>query len=183
MTVKEILIAAATELNIASEVEGYLNGSMPSAKKQTDTLLKCFNIVENALAMDYLPLIVEEEIVSSTGTVHFSQLQRKAVRIIGVTDGAGNESAYKLFPEYITAQAGKLRVKYCYAPEEKTLEGESDFILYASVRLFAYGIAAEYALINGMYEDVGMWDKKYKQAIAAAYRSSRNKRIRARRWV
>lgn len=40
-----------------------------------------------------------------------------------------------------------------------------------SPRLFAYGIAAEYCLACGLFEEAAVWDKKYKDALTAAYRS------------
>ena len=74
-------------------------------------------------------------------------------------------------------------VRYTYTPKAKALSGKSDYTLYASVRLFAYGMAAEYAAANGEYEAAAVWDKKYKSAITAAYRNHKAKKIRARRWV
>ncbi len=152
-------------------------------KKLAEALLRCFNIVESELAVDYLPLFAEEEMETETGVVYYSELARSAVRVVKVTDAWGNETPFKLFPEYLKTQAGKVKIRYTYAPQEKTLDGSSDFLLYASVRLFAYGIAAEYSLSCGYFEDAAVWDKKYKDAIAAAYRKKPCKRIQSRRWV
>lgn len=183
MTVKEIILAAAQELGLAEEVKGYLDGTSSDGQDVTEALLRCFNLVENEVALDYLPLVAEEELETDTGAVFYSELSRAAVRIIKVTDGWGNEAEYKLFPEYLKTQAGKVKIRYTYTPREKTLEDSSDFLLYASVRLLAYGIAAEYSLSCGHFEDAAVWDKKYKDAVAAAYRGKPNKRIQSRRWV
>ena len=183
MTVKEIIIAAATELGIADEVRAFVNGESEEGKPKAEALLRCFNLVENELALDYLPLYAEEVLETETGAVYYAELEKTAVRIVGIEDEWGNSVAFKLFPEYLKTQAGKICVRYTYTPAEKDMDGESDFTLYASVRLFAYGVAAEYALANGEFEEAAVWDKKYKDAITAAYKLRSVKKIRSRRWV
>lgn len=185
MTVKEILLAAATELGIADGVEAYLNGSSTdaAAEVETKTLLRCFNLVENEIALDYLPLIAEEEIESETGVIPYASLSKEAVRVLAVCDEWGNEAAFKIFPECLKTQPQKVCVRYTYLPEKKTFQDKSDFTLHASVRLFAYGIAAEYSLASGLFEEAAVWDKKYKDAIKAAYCAKPIQRIRSRRWA
>lgn len=183
MTVKEVLTAAAFELGMADEVQAYLDGSSQTGEADTENLLRCFNLVENELALEYLPLFAEEEVVTDTGVVFFSELSRSAVRIVRVTDAWGNETAFKLCPEYLKTQPGKVKIGYTYTPQEKGLDGESDFTRFVSVRLFAYGIAAEYSLASGMFEEAAVWDKKYKDAIATAYRAKPRGKIKSRRWV
>ena len=183
MTVKEVLLTAAFELGMADEVQAYLDGSSEAGEADTENLLRCFNLVENELALDYLPLYREEDISTETGVVFFSDLSRAAVRVVRVTDAWGNETSFKLYPEYLKTQPGNLKVGYTYTPKEKTLDGESDFTRFVSPRLFAYGIAAEYSLASGMFEEAAVWDKKYKEAIAAAYRAKPKGNIKARRWA
>ena len=90
---------------------------------------------------------------------------------------------YQLFPSYLKTQPGKVCVTYTYAPEKKELLGTSDFSAAVSTRLIADGMAAEYAIATGLFEDAAVWDKKYKEGIRAAYRLQKCKRIRSRRWV
>lgn len=185
MTVKEILLAAAGKLGILDEVEAYLSNNSTDAEAQAKAidLLRCFNLVENEVALDYLPLLAEEEMESDMGVMYYSSLSREAVRVLGVRDEWGNEVPFTLFPEYLKTQPNKVLVRYTYLPKEKTFKDKSDFTLNASVHLFAYGVAAEYALANGMFEEAAVWDKKYKDAIKAAYCSKPPRRIRSRRWA
>ncbi len=183
MTVKEILKAAAVELGIADQVEAYFAGDYPDGITEVNALLRCFNLVENELAIDYLPLYAEEEIYSATGAIYFSVFSKPVVRVIHVVDESGNDAPFKLFPKYLKTQGGKVVIRYTYTPKEKTVDGESDFPANVSLRLFAYGIAAEYSLASGMFEDAAIWEKKYKDAITAAYRVSPCRRIRSRRWA
>lgn len=62
MKVKEVLALAAANLgrdDLVAAIE-QMEGD-PSAEVQS--LLRCYNLAENELALDYLPLTQEEEIV------------------------------------------------------------------------------------------------------------------------
>ncbi len=181
MTVREVIVLAATQLGIVDEVEGYLNNESMDGKRDTELLLTCFNLVENELALDYLPLYAEEEI-SSTGKVAYSHLKHSAVHILRVTDEKGNSLKFTLFPDCFKTQAGKVKIFYTYTPEKKEITEKSDF-RDGYERMLSYGVASEYATAVGMYAEAAVWDKKYKDAIESAYYAKPNGRIRLRRWV
>ncbi len=185
MKVEKVLILASRMLNLPEEVQFCLAGVGENsfAQKEADALLHSFNVVENELAMDYLPLYAEDEIVTASGSVFYTVLTRKPVRILGVKDGNGNSLFYQVFPEYVKAQVGKVRIRYTYMPNEKTLYDQSDYHLQASERLLALGVAVEYCLSRGMFEDANVWDKKYKQALKSAYKGYPSVVLRTRRWA
>lgn len=183
MTVLEVVRAAATELGIADEVNEYLEGISENAKADAENLLRCFNLVEGELALDHLPLTAEDELETQTGAIYYSELSRAAVRVIKVADARGNELAFRVFPEYLKTQSGRVCVTYAYTPEEKGFTDESDYGASTGARLFAYGVAAEFCLAAGRFEEAAVWDAKYKEAIGRAYRMRPAKRIRSRRWV
>ncbi len=184
ITVKEAVLAAAQSLGIYEDVSQYVNGeNNESGERYTALLLRCFRSVENELALDYLPLMAEEELVSATGEIAYQSLQQSAVKILCVEDEWGKSLKYKLFPEYVKTQAGKVKITYAYTPSEKDLEDVSDYQTGVSVRLFAYGIVAEYYLTTGETEAASAWDKKYKDAVRAAYRLRPCKKIQSRRWA
>jgi hypothetical protein len=182
MTVKEVIMEAA-EMVGAEKVKEYIEDSASGGERQAEVLLRCFNIVENELALDYLPLKCEETFQTQTGAIEYSALSKKAVRILSVKDESGNSVPFKMFPDKLKAQSGILQILYSYLPDEKKMNGESDFKTLASKRLFAYGVAAEYCLSCGLYEEAAVWDRKYKEAIAAVYKAHPPRRIASRRWV
>ena len=182
MKVKDIIIAAATAIGVENEVLTYLNGGTTDSKN-VDVLLECFNRVENELALDYLPLIVEEEMTSVSGCIAYSDFAKSVVRVLKVEDEGGNSVPFRLYASYLKTQPGKLKVVYTYTPEEKKLAEATDFTLFVSERLFVYGIAHEYCLAAGLYEEARIWDKKYKDAVAVTQRESGGKRIKGRVWV
>lgn len=184
MTVKECMELAAVHLGIEEPIATCFagNGTAEDNKKAT-LLLSCFNIVENELALDYFPLIAEDTLKTDGGVVNFSALQNEAVRVTKVTDEWGNSATFQLFPSYLKTQPGKVCVTYTYTPKKKAMSGKSDFYTDVSVRLISYGMAAEYAMATGLFEDAAVWDKKYKEGIRAAYRLQKCERLRSRRWV
>ena len=183
ITVKDAIKLTAELLEMQESVHAYLDGRDMQGEADVENLLRCFNLVENELALDYFPLLAEEKLRTETGAVYFGELRFAPVRITKVTDGWGNDCPYRLFPDYLKTQAGEITVQYSYLPGEKGLEDTSDFSLFVSVRLFAYGMASEYALSCGRFEEASVWDKKYKDAICAVYKGRPCKKMNARRWV
>ena len=182
MTVKEAIEETAELLGLGA-VKTYLQGGEDEeGEKAAKALIRCFNVVENELALDYLPLCAEDTLASPTGRVLFSQLTYPAVRVISVKDESGNRVKFRLFPDCIKTQPGRIQVAYTYTPKEKTVKDSSDFVLQTSKRLFSYGMASEYCLAAGLYEEAEIWDKKYKDAVEAAYRVSPSKVLKSRRW-
>lgn len=182
MTIKEILIVASRYIGKEKEVGSYLDSANPEGQLITETLLKIFNIVENELALDYLPLIAEDVVSTTTGQVDFSKLSKSAVRILSVKDKDGKSVKYDLFTQYLVAQSGELTIRYTYTPTPKGLYGEAEYKLYASCRMIAYGIVTQYYYVNGMFDEGEIWNKKYREAIAAIYRANPAGVVASRRW-
>lgn len=182
MTVREVVMLAAEELGILEEVQAYFDGEDVVGKSKAERLLTCFNLVENELALDYFTL-KRSETVMSQGQIKFSVLQRSPVNIISVTDGKDNPYEFSLYADYIQTTTGMVKITYAYTPNTKTIDENSDFTMEVSARLMSYGMAAEYALAVGLVEEAALWDKKYKDAISALYKTSKGGRIAARRWA
>ena len=183
MKVKEIVLAAANALGIEEGVTLYFAGTDQAYQKEGERLLACFNLVENELALDYLPLHAEDVFETETGRLEFAAFKFAPVRIVRVMNEIGESVRFSVFPEYLKTEVGKLTVRYTYTPNEKGIGGESDYVLHVSERLFVYGILAEYCLGEGMFEEASIWDKKYKDAIKAACKEVPCTRLKSRRWV
>ncbi len=184
ITVKDTLLTAAELLGLEEGVKIFAEGG-ESAEGERDTklLLTAFYTVENELALDYLPLIAEDEVATATGVVAYADLSNPAVRVLCVEDEWGESVKYRLFANHIKTQAGKVKIIYAYSPKEKGLDGASEYQTLASKRLIAYGMAAEYSLAVGEMAQASAWDKKYKDAVRAAYALRPCKKIRSRRWI
>ena len=104
MTVKEVVLLAAEELRIAAEVKAYWDGTNLNGEEKARLLLTCFNMVENELALDYLPLTSEEKLSSSTGQIQFVQLKNAPVRILQVKNAKGEALDFKLYAKYLQTE-------------------------------------------------------------------------------
>ena len=183
MKVKDVVIMAATQLGIGDNIKTYLNGASTGYKAQAELLLHCFNLVENELALDYISLIKQETLAVSKGKLAYESFTSDVVRIVKVEDANGVSLPYKLFASYMEVDAEQVCVTYAYTPKVIVMTDESDFQAFVSERLFSYGMAAEYCMATGLYEEAVIWDKKYKEGIEAARRLARGGRMPSRGWA
>lgn len=185
MKVKDVLIKVRELLNLPQDVHYNITGEAygNAGQEEVNTLVRCFNAVENELAVDYLPLYQEDVVQTDTGAVFYTSFSRRAVRILEVKDENGNALQYTIFPQYIKTQKGKVVIRYSYAPEEKFLYSDSEYQLEIAERVLEYGIATEYCLMRGMFEEANVWEKKYKHALKTAYKAYPSVVLRSRRWA
>lgn len=136
--------------------------------KDRDLLLKCYNLIEQELATDYFPILEVEKFFQVKDKIYYKDFSRNAYMIKGIQDFRGDKVNYILRSEYLELQknydGGTFFVKYCYIPEEKALYSHSTYgAEYISI--LKYGIAAEYCLANGNFEQAKIYNDKYKERI------------------
>lgn len=184
MTVKKIM-ALAAELCGRRDLSDFLGGvsaeDLARQERDVKTLLQCYNLTENEIALDYLPLRRTQEFVSD-GEIAYAQFEKPPVEIISVRDGSGAKRDFTVAEEGIRTPAGALKVEYSYRPSVKTREDEAEFNLKGDGRLLALGTACEFALFSGMMQEAALLDKRYRDALACACRE-RGGRLKMRRWV
>lgn len=183
MKVKEVLAVAAELLGISDDVATALNGGSGEGSDKVNGLLSCFQLVENGLALDYLPLVAEETVSVADGKVLYALLKKKVARILAVKDLCGNAVAFALYPTYLRVGEEKAVVRYAFLPDKKGLEEESDYQSCASVATLAYGVASEFCMAHGLYAEGAVWEKKFKESVARACARKHGGRVRARIWV
>lgn len=141
--------------------------------KNLEFWLNAYNNVENELSMYYFPLRAVDKVLITENKVKYGDLQRQARRIMGVYDCDHKELKYKLYPQHIgfaKKENGKYcLVRYCYIPQEKAVDGISDFDDGMFKDIFEYGVCAEYCLMQGNFELASMFDNKYKDGIKEKY--------------
>lgn len=183
MNVKDIVLAAAQALGIKELVSNYFENGNTEGAREAELLLSCFNLTESGLALDYLPLYAEDTLRTANGRMEFSAFTYSPVRIIGVTDSAGNPLAYTLYAKYLKTKTGTIKITYTYTPNKKAIGDESDFDLLTGEHVFVYGVLSEYCLAEGMFEEAAAWDKKFKDSIEVIFHTRKCQRLSSRRWV
>lgn len=125
-----------------------------------EDLLACFNVVENELAVDYIPLYATHQ--CSSRVVYYSEFEYRPVRIVNCN------CDFKIYPEFIEGKEDVVEIKYSYMPYSKSIYDECS---YGEKYLdcLAYGTVCEYLCSQGFFEEALLWKKKYKNQIQALY--------------
>ncbi len=146
-------------------------------------LIRCYNLVETEVATDYAPLVCEEKISCNGGKADYEKLSRSPAYIIAVLDRFGNKVKFRLFPTYFAAADGEYTARYAALPKTKDISDECECAPSVTQRVIAYGVAAEYCVQNGLYAEHAVWDKKFKNGLAAACKQRGGQTLKGRSWV
>lgn len=149
-----------------------------------ETLLYCFNAVEDELARKYFPLRTEEVLYSDNGVYPFSGFKLRPVKIISVKSG-GKNLKFTQTAQYLFVNGHEITVAYDYSPLKKGVDDESEFSSIAvNERLVAAGTASEYCLLDGEAKLAETWESVYRNEIESIQRTRfEGLRLPPRRWA
>ena len=172
MKVKDVIIRAlgfagrddvASMLARGEELSG-------EAAEIVETLLYCYNAVEDELARFYFILTAEETLKNFRGVYEFASFSHSPLKIISVEKDGKKISYEKTLSSLKTAET-EITVKYRYAPEKKILSDECGFSEEAiSQKMLAAGAASEYFLIQGDMKQAEFYEEMYRREIDTARR-------------
>ena len=164
MTIKDIIKTAAVFLNLTDVME-YLDDETetPTAAvlEKTDVLTRLANLTVSELAASYAPMTFKEEVETADGKIVFSDLTYNITRILSVKNQFGQDAEFKIYPEYIKVFGGKYEIEYEYAPANYDLTDTVGFNGKITAALLGYGVAAEYCVSHGRFEEAILWRKRY----------------------
>lgn len=184
MKVKDVIALAAQDLGREDlAAAAYDCAGQPSG--ELCSLLRCYNLVENEIALDYFPLCFSEELAVSEEGIPYANFSFAPVEILSVTKG-GEPISFERYPERMRpkVRAGeRVTVSYRYSPKEKCILSDCEVEAKISARLLSFGIACEFCLSNGQFAEAAMWERKYREALRAADVPHRRLSVRARRWA
>jgi hypothetical protein len=123
----------------------------------------CYNLVECDLATFYFPLIAKEKIKMNNNIFKYKHFKKKPTRIIKCTNG-GKPLRYRIFPEWLYANADEITVKYSYYPDYKGLDSVCDYDT-RYLKIMAYGVISEYCLYKGIIEYSELYAKEFKKLV------------------
>ncbi len=187
MKIAEIIKMCA-ELYGADIPERFFNSEYAAEAEKDDTVkafVTCCNLVLDDLYCDYVTDIKTGKLSASDGFACFSVLEFPVNRVLSLTDKSGGRVRYRYCNGGLKVNAdGELTVVYAArAPKA----GFTDELPLADVRvnerIFAYGVTAEYCLLSGDYDGAAIWDKRYKDALAAAMVKRSEMRLPRRGWA
>lgn len=183
MKIKDIIIAAAAEAgrtDVAEFLTAGIGSDVAALERETEALVRCYNLVEAELALEYLPLYVRERVAVTDGAVRYSDLAKRVIEIKQVTRG-GASVRWSVGTECVFTENGEVEIVYSYMPVKKSLLDDCSYGAREE-RALVLGVVSEYQLVCGQYDSAVVWDRRYKDTLAALCRS-RGGRLKMRRWV
>ena len=187
MTVKEIIKNTAAMIGREDVIKYLEEGEKASIGKDTlasvDILTRLLNLVVNELACSYIPMIKAEKVTSNDGKIYHKNLSETPLRILSVYDEDGNSIDFKVDSLYTETSRGAVNVEYSYTP---TVYGIDEEIGYSekdvSMNVLCYGLAAEFAVSQGSFDEAVTWHGRYANGVALKC-LPKNSRIKGRRFV
>ncbi len=191
MKVKDIIVKALTFIG-RGDTASRLSGGESLTDEEgeaVETMLFCFNAVEDEVARNYLKLTYKEQLTGRLGHFPYAYFMHTPLEVLKVeVDGA--EVSFEMFPTFLYADSDRVTAEYTFAPTKKTIDDSADFPDTTGENVFAFGAASEYCLINGEVESAEVWETKYRQTIDALQSGAEEEQklphggyIPPRRWV
>lgn len=189
MTIKSILHLAALFLGENRLLNsGVFNDNVSVEKisavvasdRDLQLLIKCANSVIKEISC-FEPLSFSEKVYTESGKIPLSSLS-KCLREVSDITCNDLPADFSLCCDHIMTVPGNITVTYHYVPEDKSFDESAELSPRITDRLVACGVAAEYSLIKGRYDDAAMWDKRYKDALAVSPSRRRYKAMPVPEW-
>lgn len=163
--------------------ENEIIASGNSVEKNLNLMIRCFNLVYNEIATDYLPLVTIENINITTGNFDLKNLENHFYKLIKLEDKHGNNVKFDIYDNILYVKNGEYKVVYCYIPEKVTLNSEvNNFNGKIVDRVFAYGLNKEYCFISGLYSEAESYKTKFEESLKSASSLKKDIKLPHRRW-
>ena len=153
---------------------------------EIDRLTDCAKMTAIEIASDYIPLTREEEAESKNQRIKITSLSERVSSIVAVRLGYRDINFSVTHDEILLPQDGNFTIRYNFIPPfgrpdlDEELKWEHARV---NERTFGFGIACEYCILMGMFDEALLWDKRFKDALFKANVEKAEKRIKRRRWL
>lgn len=182
MQIDEVIKTTAQILNLTGVAEALAAGK-GAQDEDVLKLLCCVDFILDETARDYFPLFKTETLKPKNGRVSYTDFSRVPVGVVWVKANGKKTAFTRLYDAIETVKADEVEIKYCFKPAKAVLGGETEWEDGTpSLRILAYGTAAEYCVMNDMDEEAALWDKRYRDATERARAEKTQRKMRERRW-
>lgn len=186
MKIKDVIKTAATLLG-RTDVTAYLDSKEIEDGSETlqtvNVMTNLTNLVITELSSTFIPLKKTQTMSAYDGRIYYKDFNETLTRVTGVYSATGKSVDYGYHPEYITLPFNSVyTVEYEYVPSNLGLEDDA---CYAEKdvpsHVLAYGLAAEFCITEGSFEQAVMWHKRYVDGVEKAC-PPKSLTTRERRW-
>ena len=187
MTVKDI-IKLVCEFVGEKEILSKLNSTEAVSytdreQEKLDLMVQCFNLVNQEIASDFLTFLTKEEIDVKNSILNFSELEKTVVNVYEVKNRFGTSLRFKLFPNCLEINGHAKSIVYSYLPDDKVLTDNVEMLNGLSARVYPYGVASEFLLIDGLSEDAEIWEERFKESLFVLSRKRGEHVLPRRSWI
>ena len=183
MKVKDVLYYALIMCGKEDLAASVHSGKIPADNAEIARFINCYDLTVTELSEEVEPLVITETLTSDNGKYYYTSFSKPVKQILKV-EADGRKVDFKTFYDRIEVAAGEISVTYDYRAARA--QGLNDDVEYGedvfSARVLALGVAAEYSLIAGMFEEAKAFRQRYERSVES-YVLSKNNVIRARRWA
>lgn len=141
------------------------------------------NMIIKELAENYIPQIKDETFTTQNGHIADESYSEMVVKIIDVLAGNGRRVPYVRYYDYIITRKGRVIVRYAYTPKTLSI-GDSTGYTEKDISSVAisYGVAADYCLSEGRFDEASMWRKRFSEAVEKRL-TVKSKTLKRRGWL
>lgn len=183
MLVKDIIKLSCDFIEQQALAQKLEQGSTLESCEQeiTDRLVKCFNLVNNEVASEFVPIKKIEQFDVANGKILLSQFSAKPYKILYVKNGLGRKMRFKQFDDHIFVLCKKAIVCYSILPPVLSITDQVDSFL--PERIFAYGVAREFLFMQSRFDDADIFEERFKNSLELICRLSPHGKMPRRRWL
>ena len=176
MQVNDVLLSTCTLLGIEESVVG-----SPSSDEDTlSLLLNALNFVIFEIYEEHIPVYYKEKVVANDKVILYDAFTKNLSKVKSITcEGAVAPFQMGVDGLYVLSD-GEYEVTYSYVPGEVGLGDAIDFPPRVSIRTVSYGVAGEYSLYVGRFDECATFDARFNSAISSSKRDSRTKTLKKR---
>ncbi len=158
-------------------------GAEDGVRREAELVARCVNLTIAQTAAEYAPFRAEKVVEAENGVIALDTFEENVTEILFAEDEAGNRLRIRRGAGYIRTVPGKIRVTYAYLPEKFSAADEVVFSdRRVSEGLIAYGAAAEYCLVAGLFDEAVVWNERYADCVKKTL-LGKNKIIAERAWI
>ena len=114
--------------------------------------------------------------------LNYADLDKTIINVYAVKGTFNRNVKYKAYTNYIQIFGKAKSITYSYLPDKSELDDDVEFFNGLSARIYAYGIASEYLLCDGLSEDAEIWEERFKESLFVLSRKRSELKLPARRW-
>ena len=159
----------------------------PTAEVTTtiNQLIVFTNYVMREITRDYFPLKTSETVTSDeNAVVNFEDLTHTITAVNDIKNCTGLSVRYTLYPDYIKLDNPNQQytIFYNYCPDAvSSMQDTLSLPLGLDYFVVCYGVASEYCLSKGLYEEAGMWENRFINSLKSINGKFGEKRFKTRR--